>query len=68
MDGRSPAECARILGERGVYTWNGNFYAQGVMEHLGVDPEAGILRIGVVHYNTEEDVDRALLELALLAS
>lgn len=67
VDGRSPAECARILGERGVYTWNGNFYAQGVMEHLGVDLEEGILRIGVVHYNTDDDVDRTLAELARLA-
>jgi cysteine desulfurase family protein (TIGR01976 family) len=62
---RSPEELAARLGERDIATWPGNFYALEVMERLGL-PE-GTLRIGVVHYNTAEEVDRLLAALADLA-
>jgi cysteine desulfurase family protein (TIGR01976 family) len=62
---RSPEELATRLGERDIATWPGNFYALEVMERLGL-PE-GTLRIGVVHYNTAEEVDRLLAALADLA-
>ena len=62
---RSPEELAARLGERDIATWPGNFYALEVMERLGL-PE-GTLRIGVVHYNTAEEVDRLLAALAELA-
>ena len=62
---RSPEELATRLGERGIATWPGNFYALEVMERLGL-PE-GTLRIGVVHYNTAEEVDRLIAALADLA-
>src|SRR4051794_36083821 len=50
------------LGARGIATWWGNFYAVGVIERLGLEPE-GVLRIGLTHYNTETEVDRLLAEL-----
>jgi cysteine desulfurase family protein (TIGR01976 family) len=59
---RSPEELATRLGERDIATWPGNFYALEVMERLGL-PE-GTLRIGVVHYNTAEEVDRLIAALA----
>jgi cysteine desulfurase family protein (TIGR01976 family) len=62
---RSPEELATRLGERDIATWPGNFYALEVMERLGL-PE-GTLRIGVVHYNTAEEVDLLLAALAELA-
>jgi cysteine desulfurase family protein (TIGR01976 family) len=62
---RSPEELATRLGKRDIATWPGNFYALEVMERLGL-PE-GTLRIGVVHYNTAEEVDRLLAALADLA-
>lgn len=68
VEGGGTAALARALGERGVYTWNGNFYALGVVEHLGLDVEDGLLRAGVVHYNTADDVDRFCAELASLLS
>lgn len=62
------ARLARALGDRGVYTWNGSFYAQGVMEHLGLDLDEGLLRAGVVHYNTVADIDRLIEGLSALVA
>jgi cysteine desulfurase family protein (TIGR01976 family) len=62
----SPALLARALGEKGIYTWNGNFYAQGVVEHLDLDLEEGLLRIGLMHYNTGEEIQRCVEQLGLL--
>jgi cysteine desulfurase family protein (TIGR01976 family) len=62
---RSPDELAAILGERGIATWPGNFYAVEVMKRLGL-PD-GTLRIGFVHYNSDDEVDRALEALNDLA-
>ena len=59
-----PAEAAAIaLGDRGIATWWGDFYATGLIERLGLAPE-GVLRIGLAHYNTVAEVDRLLAELA----
>src|SRR5262249_62163425 len=57
---RSPAEMAARLGERHFYVWNGNLYAQELSERLGLEAKGGFLRIGLVHYNTAEEVDRLL--------
>ncbi|GAB3119630.1 cysteine desulfurase-like protein [Glaciibacter psychrotolerans] len=66
VEGGGSARLARALGERGIYTWNGSFYAQGVLEHLGIDLDEGLLRAGVVHYNTVADIDRFLRVLTEL--
>jgi cysteine desulfurase family protein (TIGR01976 family) len=63
---KSPASLSRALGAQGIYTWNGNFYAQNVVEHLGLDLEEGLLRIGLMHYNTEGEIQRCLEQLGLL--
>ena len=65
--GRSPRELAAHLGERGIFTWDGNYYALNLSERLGVEPDGGMLRIGLVHYNTAEEVDRLLEALRELA-
>jgi len=62
---RSPDELAATLGERGIATWPGNFYAVDVMKRLGL-PD-GTLRIGFVHYNSDDEVDRVLEALNDLA-
>ena len=62
---RSPEELAARLGERDIASWPGNFYALEVMERLGLP--GGTLRIGILHYNTAEEVDRLLAALADLA-
>jgi selenocysteine lyase/cysteine desulfurase len=58
-----PTEIAKFLGDRGLFTWDGNFYAMNLSERLGVEPKGGVLRIGLVHYNTSEEVDRLLTAL-----
>jgi selenocysteine lyase/cysteine desulfurase len=64
--GHSPRELAAYLGEHGIFTWDGNYYALGLSERLGVEPRGGMLRIGLVHYNTAEEVDRLLTALQAL--
>ncbi len=58
-----PTEIAKFLGDRGIFTWDGNYYALNLSERLGVESKGGFLRIGLVHYNTPEEVDRLLAAL-----
>jgi len=59
----TPLALATKLGERGVFTWGGNYYALNLTEKLNVESSGGFLRIGLVHYNTAEEVDRLLSAL-----
>ncbi len=59
----NPTEIATFLGERGIFTWDGNFYARNLSERLGVEQHGGVLRVGLVHYNTAEEVERLLATL-----
>jgi cysteine desulfurase family protein (TIGR01976 family) len=63
LAGRTPRELADFLGRRGIFTWDGNYYALNLTERLGVEPSGGLLRIGLVHYNTAEEVERLLTAL-----
>jgi cysteine desulfurase family protein (TIGR01976 family) len=63
-----PTEIARFLGDRGLFTWDGNFYAMNLSERLGVEQKGGVLRIGLVHYNTMEEVERLLTALDQFAA
>jgi cysteine desulfurase family protein (TIGR01976 family) len=58
----TPEAVATALGARGIATWWGDFYAVGPVEALGLQP-GGVLRIGLTHYNTPDEVDRLLAEL-----
>jgi cysteine desulfurase family protein (TIGR01976 family) len=55
-----PRQIAEHLAAREIYVWSGNSYALELSERLGREPE-GIVRLGLVHYNTSAEVD-ALLE------
>ena len=63
---RTPREIATRLGERGIFTWSGHFYALALTTRLGLEPTGGLLRVGLAHYNTAEEVDRLLDELSRL--
>ena len=56
---RSPSEVALYLAERGIFVWHGNFYALPLTETLGLEPD-GMVRVGFLHYNTREEVDRLI--------
>jgi cysteine desulfurase family protein (TIGR01976 family) len=62
-----PAETAKALAERGIFVWDGNYYALEIMERLGLEDSGGAVRVGFCHYNTPAEVDRVLEELAALA-
>ena len=63
IENRTPLELATHLGNRGFFTWDGNYYALNLTEQLDVEKSGGFLRIGLVHYNTPEEVDRLLTAL-----
>jgi len=62
---RSPREVATTLGDRGIAVWHGDYYAVELMRRLG-RAEDGAVRAGIVHYNTEAEVDRLLEALSEL--
>jgi len=67
IEDHTPLELATKLGERGFFTWDGNYYAMNLTEQLDVERLGGFLRIGLVHYNTMEEVDRLLAALREIA-
>jgi cysteine desulfurase family protein (TIGR01976 family) len=68
IEGHTPLELATKLGERGFFTWDGNYYAINLTERLDVEKTGGFLRIGLVHYNTADEVERFLAALKDLIS
>ena len=65
--GQTPLELATKLGERGFFTWDGNYYALNLTERLDVEKDGGFLRIGLAHYNTTDEVQRFLTALREIA-
>jgi len=59
----NPIKIAEFLGDRGIFTWDGNFYALNLSERLGVEQKGGVLRVGIVHYNTTDEIDRLIATL-----
>jgi cysteine desulfurase family protein (TIGR01976 family) len=62
-----PRKVAEQLAAQGIYVWDGNYYALNITERLGVEDSGGMVRVGAVHYNTLEEVERlkqTLLQLA----
>ena len=68
IDGCPPRQLAEALGERGITTWNGDFYAQGLIERLGLFDTGGVLRIGLAHYNTADEVQLLVTALGEIAA
>ena len=60
IEGHSPRELAEQLASSGVFAWDGNYYALGIMERLGLEEKGGALRLGMAHYNTLNEIDRVL--------
>jgi cysteine desulfurase family protein (TIGR01976 family) len=63
IDGHTPLALATKLGDRGFFTWDGNYYALNLTERLDAEKSGGFLRIGLVHYNNVDEVDRLLAAL-----
>ncbi|AFY36876.1 cysteine desulfurase family protein [[Leptolyngbya] sp. PCC 7376] len=67
LQGYTPYELAKALGDRDIFTWHGNVYALNLTERLGIESKGGFLRIGLVHYNTLAEIDRLLATLQAIA-
>lgn len=55
-----PAETAKALGARGIFVWDGDYYAREIMVRLGLFDTGGAVRIGFCHYHSPDEVDRVL--------
>ena len=58
FEGLEPRQVSEFLGKQHICVWDGNFYAQGLCEQLGVLDKGGVVRIGCMHYNTIEELDK----------
>ena len=59
---------AEHLAAHGIFAWDGNYYALGIMERLDLERRGGALRLGMAHYNTSEEVNRVLNRLEQFVS
>ncbi|MCH8136721.1 MAG: aminotransferase class V-fold PLP-dependent enzyme [Proteobacteria bacterium] len=56
----STDDAVKRLGAQGFCLWQGHFYAQRVVELLGLAESGGLIRLGVSMYNTRSEIDRLL--------
>jgi cysteine desulfurase family protein (TIGR01976 family) len=66
--GIAPRDVAEALGAEGIAVWDGDFYATGLIERLGLGDRGGVVRIGLTHYNTTAEVDRLVEALGKIAA
>lgn len=59
-EGTTPEQLAHALAAANIFAWDGNFYAINISEALGVEENGGVLRLGMVHYNTLDEIDQCL--------
>ena len=63
VEGHHPDAIAEHLAAREIYSWSGHFYAVEVIARLGLEKAGGLVRIGLCHYSTAEEVDRLIAAL-----
>ena len=67
VEGKHPRQVAAELDQQNIYVWDGNYYALAVTERLGVEESGGMVRVGPVHYNTLEEIEKFGEVLAQIA-
>jgi cysteine desulfurase family protein (TIGR01976 family) len=67
LDGVPPRRIAAHLAGRGISVWDGDYYAFELVGALGLRDAGGMVRVGLVHYNTSDEVERLLAALGELA-
>jgi len=55
---RDPAEITKALACAGIGVRDGHMYAPRLMRRLGLDPQRGVIRASLVHYNTMQEIER----------
>jgi selenocysteine lyase/cysteine desulfurase len=68
VDGVHPRAVAEALGRRAINVWDGDYYAVELVERLGLAAEGGMVRAGLVHYNTLAEIERLVAALAEVAA
>ena len=68
LEGIAPRAVAEALGAEGIAVWDGDFYATGLIERLGLLDRGGVVRIGLTHYNTAAEIDRLVDALGRIAA
>jgi cysteine desulfurase family protein (TIGR01976 family) len=68
LDGHAPSDIAARLAADGICVWSGNNYAIAVTERLGIEDDGGLVRVGIVHYNTPDEVERLLEAVSAIAA
>jgi len=68
LPGLTPAAVAKKLGEKGLYVWDGNYYAWEPMKFLGLEEKGGAVRAGLCLYNSNDEVDRFIKTLREIAA
>jgi cysteine desulfurase family protein (TIGR01976 family) len=63
LSGHPAPAIARHLAKRGIFAWAGHFYAVEAAARLGLADQGGLLRVGLCHYNTAQEVDRLIAAL-----
>jgi len=58
LAGMHPRQVAEALAKENIYVWDGNYYALAVTERLGLEAGGGMVRVGPVHYNIVEEIQR----------
>jgi cysteine desulfurase family protein (TIGR01976 family) len=66
VDGVHPDRVAQHLAQHAINAWSGDMYAPELMRALGVDDAGGVVRVGLVHYNTRDEIDRLVAAVAML--
>lgn len=67
LEGHTPRAVAEHLARHGIFAWSGHFYAIETIARLGLTDTGGLVRVGLCHYNTTDEVDRLLAALRELA-
>ena len=68
LEGHDAHAVAQHLAERGVFAWAGHFYAVEAIDRLGLADVGGLLRVGLCHYSTIDEVDRLIAALCEIAT
>ena len=63
VEGRHPDQLAKALGDKNIFVWSGHNYALEAVRVMGLLEKGGLVRVGPVHYNTEEEIEKFLEEL-----
>jgi len=58
LEGKDPEQLADAIGRHDIYVWNGHNYALATVERLGLLETGGMIRVGPVHYNTQDELER----------